>query len=357
MLSRRLSLRFAVPALALVLVAPAPAINIVLDYSEDASGFFTATPLAKAAVDAAALDLSLAITTVLGAVNTDTFTGMNGSTSATIEWDLTITDPATGGDLEFDTFNLAASTVRIYVGMRPLSGSTLGVGGPAGGGFGLNGSGFPNQWIGAVDAAENSSNATMTRGDGPIIGSLSGSSNFGGFVANYTLDYGSSLGSLSLDLDTNNNGAADNAATLAAFWHYDHTTPVAAGKNDMYSVALHEILHALGIGASHSWDALANGDDWSGPNVIAFRGTGNGALEPDENHIASGLMSPRLSDGVMQEAVMDPSITTGTRKSLTQLDVAFMRDIGWDMVPEPGTSVLLFGAVVPVLARRRRRQS
>jgi hypothetical protein len=356
MLSKCSSIRLSAIAAVAVFAAPASALNIELDYSTDLSGFFSATPAAKSALDAAALDISNAITTALGAVTTDVFTGTNGMTEATFEWDLTVTNPATGGPLPLETFVLTAGTVRIYVGMRPLSGSTLGVGGPNGAGFGLSYGGFENQFPGALDAAENSSNATMSRGDGPVIGTISDEATLGSTTSDYTVIFGSLSGSLSLDNDTNNDGFVDNASTLANFWHYNHTTSVAAGKSDMYSVALHEILHALGIGAADSWDALANGSNWTGPNVIALHGTGNGVLEPDENHIVSGLMSPRLSDGVSQEVVMDPSILTGTRKSLTQLDLAFLRDIGWDTIPEPSTAVLLFGAASTFLVRRRRKE-
>jgi hypothetical protein len=47
-------------------------------------------------------------------------------------------------------------------------------------------------------------------------------------------------------------------------------------------------------------------------------------------------MSTRISDGAAQEAVMDPTLTQGTRKSLTALDLAFLRDIGYTTItPTP----------------------
>jgi hypothetical protein len=36
-----------------------------------------------------------------------------------------------------------------------------------------------------------------------------------------------------------------------------------------------------------------------------------------------------------QEAVMDPTLTNGTRKKVTRLDVAFLRDMGWQTVAYP----------------------
>ena len=48
-------------------------------------------------------------------------------------------------------------------------------------------------------------------------------------------------------------------------------------------------------------------------------------------HAKSGLMSARISDGVMQESVISPSITPGARKELTELDLAFLTDVGYSI--------------------------
>jgi len=42
-----------------------------------------------------------------------------------------------------------------------------------------------------------------------------------------------------------------------------------------------------------------------------------------------------LCGGELQEVAMDPSLTVGDRKRLTDLDVAGLVDIGWEL-PEPG---------------------
>jgi hypothetical protein len=47
-------------------------------------------------------------------------------------------------------------------------------------------------------------------------------------------------------------------------------------------------------------------------------------------------MSTSIVDGAPQEVVMDPSITQGSRKYLTALDLAFLRDIGYaTIIPDP----------------------
>lgn len=350
--------RLAPLLLMLALSPPAGAVVLMIDYSYDTANFFSTNTVAKAAVEAAALDLGNAITSSLGAVTTNVYASTNGSTTATFDWSLNFTNPTTGGAESVGMFNVPANQITIYAGMRPLTGTTLGVGGPAGGGISAGVSGFENELVNAVAGAESASNAAMSRGAGPVIGTLADSLTLGSTTANYSLNYGTILGSLSFDSDSDNSGGADDVTTLATYWHYDHTTAVDAGKNDLYSVALHEMLHAIGVGASATWDSLKSGTDWTGANVIALNGTGTGLISSGGDHIADGAMSFRISDGMAQEAVMDPTITVGTRKSLTALDLAFLQDLGFTTVavPEPSRMLLLLLGVNGVLLIRRRRE-
>jgi hypothetical protein len=329
------------------------AITIQLDYSLDTTGFFTNNPTAKAALEAAAGDISAAILPSLGAVSTDVFVGTNGASTVTIDWGLSFEHPATGVAQTLSSFSFPADAVRIYVGARNLSGNTLGQGGPGGASFGIETSTFPGQLAGALTAAQNLSNATMLRGRGPVIGSFQGT--VGG--APYDLGYGAMVGNLWFDSDTNNDGFTDTSAQLNAAWHFNHTTTPAAGKDDFYSVALHELLHAIGFGVSDTWDSLVSGNNWLGAAAIAQAGSGIGLVSP--GHVASGVMSVRLSDGLPQEVVMDPTLTQGTRKSLTQLDLAFLRDLGYITVPEPRSSLFLLVGLgwIGCAVRRRRKES
>ena len=339
-----------------VWMCSADAAIVQLDYSFDAANgdFFGTNPTAKAAVDAAAQDIGNAISSSLAAIPTDVFSATNGSTTATFNWNLSVTNPSTGTAVTQNTFNSPVNLITVYVGMRPLTGVTLGVGGPAGAGFSIGTSGFASELVGAVTAAQNASNAVMPRGAGPVMGTLSGSTTLGATTANYSLSYGAIRGSLSFDSDSDNNGATDTPALLATYWHYDHTTAVASGKNDLYSVALHEILHSIGLGTSNTWTSLHSGTTWTGANVIALTGTGVNMISADGAHIADSAMSTRISDGGVQEAVMDPSLTQGTRKSLTQLDLAFLRDLNFTTVPEPSAVMLaLCAGLMLVMARRR----
>lgn len=191
------------------------------------------------------------------------------------------------------------------------------MGGPSGAGFKLQWIlAEESEWIGAVGAAESLSNAAMLRGGGPVMGTLNGSSTFGATTANYSLGYGALFGSLSMDSDS--------------VWHYDHTTAVGGGENDFYSAA-DEMLHAIGIGTSDTWES----NEWhqlDRHQCHQSHGSGTGLIDAGGAHIANGTMSTRISDGLAQEAVMDPTITVGTRKSLTELDLAFLRDLGYTTV-------------------------
>ena len=332
--------RLTLLVLLLAWIISADAAIVQVDYSYDAANgnFFGSNPTAKAALNAAALDIGNVITNSFAAVPSDIYSGTNGSTTATFDWSLGITNPSTGTGVTLNTFSFPANTISIAVGVRSLAGSTLGVGGPSGGGISLNGSGSASQWVGAVAAAESASNAAMPRGSGPVIGTLAGSATLGGTTANYSVRFGAILGSLSFN--------------STSTFHYDHTTPVGAGENDFYSVALHEILHAIGFGTSETWNSLRSGTTWNGPNANAL---GSFTLSPDGGHIVEGAMSTRITDGTAQEAVMDPSLTVGTRKTLTQLDLAYLRDIGFTVVPEPSAGTFAISACLVFSLVRRRK--
>lgn len=315
-------------------------LTLMLDYSLDSAGFNTkGGGAAKAAMDQAAADISAVITSSLTALNQSDFTV--GGTTVTVSHQFT--NPTTGGPEDYDpeANPVAADTVLIYVGAQMLGGTTIAQGGP--GSSSLSGSG--TDW--GLPSAQAS--AHQSRGGGAEIGRFQ---DVGGGGVDIVI--GTSVGNLWFDVDTDNLGGLDNDLTLEQFWHYDHTTAPAGDKYDLYTVALHEMLHAIGIGTSNAWDNLQSGTTWSGVHAIAENG-GSGANLVSGGHVALGTMSTRLSDGGSQEAVLVPSIGKGVRKELTGMDVAFLQDIGWS-VPEPGVATLVLMGIVPLAMGRRRLQ-
>lgn len=310
------------------------AISIVLDYSNDS--FFANHATAKATLEAAAQDLSSFITTSLGATS-DTSTGNSNGSTATFDFSFSYQNPSNSAvNVTIPSAVLPANQITVFVGVQNLSGNTLGQGGPGGVGYQVSGmSTGPTDFANAVHNAETAANNNMGRG-GPISGPiLSHSSNSIGGVS-FNLNFGSTIGDLWFDVDSNNDGVTDSDATLNNYWQFDRNAPVGPSQNDFYSVALHEMTHALGFGTSQSWNSLVSSPhNWLGSQVISLEGTGTNVLSTNNDHVAEGLLSTRLSDGATQEAVMDPTLTVGTRKTFTRLDLAFLRDIGWQTIAFP----------------------
>jgi len=113
-------------------------------------------------------------------------------------------------------------------------------------------------------------------------------------------------------------------------WFFDptpHTSDdLPASKVDFLSVALHELGHILGVGTSDAFLALVQNGSFVGPNAMAANG-GPVPLTPDGKHIAAGL----LSEG--KRPVMDESDSAGARSEITSLDLAILRDIGYQTAP------------------------
>lgn len=325
-------------ALTSTFVANPATAEIVIDYTHDT--FFANNFLAKQALEKAVADVNAAVTTKFAPITNDFTIGTSGQTEIKWDWGYEYNNPTTGAIETLSDTRILDGSFRLFVGMRPLAFPILGQGGP-GGVFGEV-SGFISKTSEIPAAlADAQSNHQHRRGGGPIMSRLEDS--IEGY--SYSFDFGPTIGNMWFDDQT--------------LWHFDHTTDVAVNSVDFYSVALHETLHSIGYSTSLSWDELVDGFDWLGGEAIATFGTGFGLIDEEGYHLADGIQSFRLSDGMLQEAVMTASIAPGQRKKLTQLDLAILRDIGYSTitaVPEPASILLVAMVGLVGVARNRHRR-
>jgi hypothetical protein len=250
-------------------------LTVQLDFSLDANNFFDTST--KRSVLQSALNVAVArYGDHLAAINPSPILGNT--------WTAIVADPATGANASFANLTIPADTLIVFVGGRDLS--ALGVGGP--GGFTSSGS---TEWQATVAA----------RGEGNTSGSSAA-------------DFGPYGGSIVFN------------SSPGGGWYFGTDPAGINGKNDFYSVALHEMTHVLGFGTSDAFSAHIKSGKFNGASAVAaYEGTGDVPIAADNSHWASGTED----NGV--EAAMDPELTTGQRKLLTPLDLAAMDDIGWEI--------------------------
>ncbi|MBK1834401.1 hypothetical protein [Roseibacillus ishigakijimensis] len=126
-------------------------------------------------------------------------------------------------------------------------------------------------------------------------------------------------------------------------WNFSTTDAEASEGVDFLSIALHELIHVLGIGNTSplsSWSPLVKNGHFQGP-LATISNTGTPPIctgdklhwsaQIEENHTAEAFGLPQAQP---QEPLMTPA--TGTTRSAnfeipTDLDLAALQDIGWEM--------------------------
>lgn len=301
------------------LAQPAGAINIQLNYSYDTTGFF-ANAQAKAALEAAAGFYSTILTDTFDAITVpnpypSTFPGSNGVVHWS--WDVQFQHPSDSSPNEVTITSpvIASDQYVIYVGARPLSGNTAGEGGPGGYSTASTTVTGTNSFTQSDIQTINSRTATLnqaitTRGE---------------TEPNTFVRWG---GVLTFD----NDGSTS--------WHLNHLQQPIGNVTDFYSIAIHELGHALGFGTSDEWMSFVDEPNvkFVGNHAMAQNGIQPVPLAAFNNlgHWLEGKQSVIYGTATAQEAAMDPSVLNGTRKRLTELDAAALKDIGWTLGPAPG---------------------
>ena len=172
-------------------------------------------------------------------------------------------------------------------------------------------------------------------------------------------------------------------------WNFGDDAP-ASNRIDFRSVASHEVGHSLGFSSTYKlstdkfwYNGLSNWDTWlvdesgnrakknstgtpgnlnqiddpiyfDGPNAQAANGNNPVAIyAPDPFELGSSLS--HLDETIFPNALMSPQIGRGQMvRAPTGLEWAMMTDMGWNVVPEPGAWVMLFGMACTWLLWRRR---
>ena len=192
------------------------------------------------------------------------------------------------------------------------------------------------------------------------------------------------------DSDSHNNRGFNTGSNSLAVWGgvvsfdsattiWDFTEDASGTGTDFYSIALHEIGHALGL--SSTWDDfqanVINGDDYIGANALAALNEDNGTsvtsidLESSSDpHWVDGIYQSQIfehgdpnysgtvGEGNLQDLLVEPIANfTGSvdRFELTNVDVGAAQDIGWVVVvPEPSSiSLLGLGSLALILRRKK----
>ncbi|MEM6279042.1 MAG: matrixin family metalloprotease [Verrucomicrobiota bacterium] len=329
---------------------------IVVDYTYDTNNFFN-TQEKQDAMQAVADRYSRIITSSLAAVSpSGTATGTSAG------WRIGFTHPGTGNSWDVSTAANAASDPIVAA---------------AGAGFTANEYGFAglnaDEWI--LYAGGRSLGAAGLGGSGTGVNFTSTFDDVNGPMHRGFMD----------NTPTNTSGDLPRWGGSVSFntaenWHFDLDTAADFGEVDFYSIAMHEVGHALGLNIDWNQWEQSNGV-YLGAETLATYNAANGTSLTELDLVSS--TNPHFADGVYDSTIFeagDPNLVgtvglgnpqdllmepianftpTQRRIEITELEVAALRDVGWETIPipEPAHLTLLFPALLFLGAFLRRRRS
>jgi hypothetical protein len=181
-------------------------------------------------------------------------------------------------------------------------------------------------------------------------------------------------------------------------WYYPTDGNPGTGQYDAVTVALHEIGHQVGFYPTYQWskantwgvnvsanqyrlthwDTLLRDETGNAPaagevnddfnetdNPVYFIGSeavaengGNVPIYAPATYSPGSSLSHLNQQAIFEDYLMSFSLNPGEAiHSLSAVEVAMLRDLGWNAVPEPATAVMLVLGGLAVLSKRTRRKA
>ena len=314
-----------------------------------------------------------------------------------------VLNPAAGMDPNaLSGFQLAAKyweskltnpvAVNIDVGFSALGPNILGQSGSSYEGF------WASDVLGVLDSRASSANDLLAVSNFPALSAAQGI----GFLTQANTEGGSKLVSLDNNDSRNNVVLALTSANARALgwdpgsstyvdatitfsssfpWDFDQRDGVGAGLQDFVGVAIHEMGHAFGFVSgvddvdyyiTHPLDldgyAVFSTLDlfrYSAPDKLDLAAGDASYFSLDGGKTNLGLFSTGTLNGDGRQAshwkdnlglgIMDPTANpAGQANTPSELDLIAFDVIGWDLIPEPSSGILLAAGLLCCLTSRRR---
>lgn len=278
-----------------------PGINITFDYRYDTSRFFAGDNIGRRLV----LEEAARVYEPRLLDRLDPIAPPDSDPNTIEGWQAQFTHPGNGFLEELDDLHVPANTLIVFVGADNTD--------------------FEPGDLAKASADYQIENATFTHGQilsrGGGIATGDGATDYSGWGGSIRFDPGESW------FDSPPPGAVD------------------PGAYDLYSTALHELAHLLGIAVgTPSWDNLMLPHSTEQVRYNGARGklvTGGIPVFVDRidvdgtvrigSHFTGGTESVVVGTSTVQSSILVDTLSPGERRFLTELDLAALDDIGWDV--------------------------